>query len=106
MVRAQPSDIARRVAEQETAAQEARRHYTYRQSVLVEEMGKTGARVGEYREIRDVIFLPSGERSEKLARPPVDTLKRLRLTEEDFRDIREVQPFLQLDHPLVDQVRL
>ncbi len=53
-----------------------------------------GSNGGEYRETRDVIFLPSGERSEKFNGKPLLTLSRLQLTEEDFRDIREVQPFL------------
>jgi hypothetical protein len=69
-------------------------HYTYRQTVVVEELSPSGARVGEYRETREVVFSPEAERSERLAGKPVQALKRLRLTPEDFRDIREVQPFL------------
>jgi hypothetical protein len=61
---------------------------------VVEELSPSGARAGEYRETRDVIFSPQAERSEKLAAKPLDTLRRLKLTPEDFRDIREVQPFL------------
>ncbi len=51
-------------------------------------------RSGEFREIRDIIFSPSGERTEQTIGSPVHQLVRLKLTEEDFRDIREVQPFL------------
>jgi hypothetical protein len=47
-----------------------------------------------YREVRDVIFSPAGEKTLKLVEPQVDQLKRLRLTEEDFRDIYEVQSLL------------
>ena len=68
--------------------------YTYRQTVIVEEIGKRGMKAGEYKEVRDVIFLPSGERSEKFIGKPSLSLHRLRMTEEDFRDVREVQPFL------------
>ena len=89
-----PPDLAKRVARRATEARRARDRYTYRQSVTVEELGPGGARVGEYREVRDVIFSPEQERSERLAGNPLDTLKRLKLTEEDFRDVREVQPFL------------
>lgn len=91
---AAPADLARRVASRATETHQARDHYTYRQTVLVEELSPTGARVGEYREAREVIFSPQAERSEKLAGKPLETLKHLKLTPEDFRDIREVQPFL------------
>lgn len=53
-----------------------------------------GAQAGEYREVREVVFSPSGERSEKIIGKPLERLVRLKLTEEDFEDIREVQPFL------------
>ena len=86
-----PADLARRVAEREAAAQEARGNYTYRQQVVIEE---GGPRAGQYRETRDIIFSPAGERTEQLLRAPVNTLKRLVLTPEDFADIREIQPML------------
>jgi hypothetical protein len=81
-------------AERESAAIEARANFTYRQTVVFEEIGKNGAKAGEFQEVREVIFLPGGERSERVVSGPRNTLQRLRLTEEDFRDIREVQPFL------------
>jgi hypothetical protein len=89
-----PADLVKLVAQKESENAEARDHYTYRQTVVIEEFDKRGARDGVYREVRDVIFLPSGERSEKFIEGPVNYLNRLKLTPEDFRDIREVQPFL------------
>jgi hypothetical protein len=89
-----PPDIARRVAQKETATRDARAHYTYRQSVTVEELDNRGARGGEYREVRDIVFSPLGERSEQVIGSPRNTLRRLILTEVDFRDIREIQPFV------------
>ena len=77
------------MAERELAAQEARSRYMYRQQLVIEEGGG-----GQYRETREVIFSPTGERTEKLVRPPTNTLKRLRLTPEDFDDIRQIQPML------------
>jgi hypothetical protein len=91
---AQPVDLAKRVAQRETAAMEARLQYTYRQTVLIEEMAAKGGRAGEYREVREVIFSPTGERTEQMVGKPMSNLARLRLTDEDFRDIRDVQPFL------------
>lgn len=89
-----PPNLARLVAAKESAAIEARGHYMYRQTVIVEEFGKMNAKAGEYREVRDVIFSPTGERSEPVVQAPVNRLVRLQMTDEDFRDIREVQPFL------------
>lgn len=86
-----PPDLARRIAERELAAQHARAQYTYRQQVVIEEGGPRG---GQYRETRDIIFSPTGERTEQLVRPPSNTLKRLILTPEDFADIRDIQPLL------------
>lgn len=89
-----PSDLVRRVAARETETQEAQSNYTYEQSVTIEELDKHGARAGEYREVRDIIFSPTEQRTERLAGKPASTLKNLQLTDEDFRDIREVQPVL------------
>jgi len=89
-----PAGLARRVAARATEARRAREQYTYRQTVVVEELTPNGVRAGEYRETREVVFSPRAERSENLVGRPVETLKHLKLTEEDFRDIREVQPFL------------
>jgi hypothetical protein len=89
-----PPGLAKLVAARATEARTARDQYTYRQTVLVEELSAGGARAGEYKETREVVFSPTAERSEKPVGRPFDTLKHLKLTEEDFRDIREVQPFL------------
>ncbi len=89
-----PADLAKRVAERATETRLARTRYMYKQTVTVDELSGSGARVGEYREVREVIFSPEAERSEKVVGRPLENLKNLKLTEEDFRDIREVQPFL------------
>lgn len=86
--------LARQAARRETEAMEARAHYTYRQAVRIQEFASKGGRPGEYREIREVIFSPSGERTERFVGKPMLNLSRLHLTEEDFQDVREVQPFL------------
>jgi hypothetical protein len=83
-----PPDLARRVAERETATEAERAHYTYRQTAVLNDYA------GEYREVRDIIFSPTGERTEVTIGKPANNLRRLLLTEEDFRDIREVQPML------------
>ena len=89
-----PANLIKRVAAVETAAQQAQSNYTYRQSVAVEELDNHGSVVGQYRELRDIIFSPTEKRTEQFIGSPMKTLKNLKLTDEDFRDIREIQPFL------------
>ena len=78
----------------ETETALAQSNYTYRQSVTIDEFDGRGARSGGYREVRDIIFSPQQERTEQMVGKPEDTLSRFKMTDEDFRDIREVQPFL------------
>jgi len=85
------------VAHLEGETQKARDNYTYRQSVTVEELNERGAMAGEYREVRDVIFSPSHERTEQMVGRPLLTLQHLQLTDEDFEDIRNIQPFVLVE---------
>src|SRR5215467_3156071 len=72
-----PADLARRVAHVESETQHARDHYTYRQSVTIEEVSDHGGVAGQYHEVRDVIFSPREERSEEMVGRPLLTLKNL-----------------------------
>jgi len=89
-----PPDLVRRAAKKESENEAARSHYMYRQTVTVQDFSPRGMPGGEYREVREIIFSPSGERTERLIGKPLNSLKWLKLTDEDFRDIREVQPAL------------
>lgn len=93
---AQPplAELTRNVAKKETETEAVRNQYTYRQSVSIEEVNDRGMVVGEYREVRDIIFSPQQERTEQLLETPLNTLKRLILTPEDFQDIRQIQPLV------------
>ena len=82
------------MALRELENEQERQNYTYRQTVVLEELDKHGMRAGQYREVRDIIFSPERKRTEQVVGKPFQSLKRLIMTEEDFRDIREVQPFL------------
>ena len=88
-----PANIAKLVAAKEAEAAAERANYTYRQTMIFEERPQRG-KPGMYREVRDVVFSPAGERSEKTVEGPHNNLNRLRLTPEDFRDIYEVQSLL------------
>ena len=89
-----PAGFLRKIAERETANARARENYTFRQSVAVQEFDVHGAITGEYGEVRDVTFSPKVGRFEKVIVPGHSTLTRVRLTKEDFNDIRNIEPFL------------
>ena len=89
-----PANLLKLLLERETETSTIRGNYAYQQKVRIEELEPSGRKRGEYRESREVIFTPGGERQERMTGKASNTLDRLRLTEEDFRDIRDVQPFL------------
>jgi hypothetical protein len=89
-----PPQLLRKIAQREAESARARDSYTYRQTVTVQELDAHGLATGAYREIRDVTFSPEKGRYESLLHPPQNTLKHLKMTAEDFEDIRNVQPFL------------
>src|ERR1700679_3003510 len=89
-----PANLVRLIAARETETAQAQSNYTYRQTVTLDEMNPSGLAQGTYREIRDIIFSPAAERSEQMVGKPYSTLSHLKLTDEDFRDMREIQPFL------------
>src|SRR2546423_4217275 len=92
-----PPDLVRKVAHKESETEVERSHYAYRQSVRLVELDSRGAQTGEFKELRDIIFSPNGDRTEQLVGTPVNTLKNLKLTEEDYHDIREIQPFVLVE---------
>jgi hypothetical protein len=89
-----PANLAKLVAVRESETETERNEYTYRQSVTIDELDNRGAARGQYRETRDIIFSPSHERTEDAIGKPDNGLKYLTLTEEDFRDIRDIQPLV------------
>jgi hypothetical protein len=89
-----PRDLARRVAERESEAAKARERYTYQQSLVVEDFDHRGRKGGIYTEHREVVFSAGGERSERFTKAAANHLKYLRMTEEDFADLRDIQPML------------
>jgi hypothetical protein len=94
---APPANLAKLVAHRESETETERNEYMYRQTVEIDELDSRGLAVGAYREVRDIIFSPEHERTEEMIGRPRTTLSRLVLTEEDFRDIREIQPLVLTD---------
>jgi hypothetical protein len=97
LVGEEPPGLARLVAHRESETEAERNQYAYRQTVRVTELSDRGGQAGEYREVRDVIFSPTKERSEVMVGLPFKNLKNLILTDEDFRDIRDIQPFVLVE---------
>ena len=95
-----PPDLSRRVAHRESETAEERRHYAYTQSVRLQELDGRGVETGEYREVREVIFSPTGDRTDRFTSEPVKHLKSLILTPEDFADLRDIQPFVMAEDQL------
>jgi hypothetical protein len=89
-----PPNLAKLAAHRETETETERNEYTYRQNVTIDELDDHGGARGQYHETRDVIFSPQHDRSEDLVGHPSSTLKNLILTEEDFADIRNIQPLV------------
>jgi hypothetical protein len=89
-----PANLAKLVAHRETETGTERNEYTYRQGVTIDELDDHGAARGQYRETRDVIFSPQHDRTELVVGNASNGLKNLILTEEDFEDIRNIQPLV------------
>jgi hypothetical protein len=89
-----PDHLLKKIAQREAENEDARNSYTYRQTVAVQEFSGPGLMTGEYREVRDITFSTEKGRYETVLEQPRSTLKRLKLTNQDFEDIRNIQPFL------------
>jgi hypothetical protein len=88
-----PPNLLKQIAAMESTIALARENYTYRQTVTVQEVDHRDMVEGEYRERRDVTFSPSGSRYEQVVEKPANTLTEIKMTPEDFADIRSIQPF-------------
>jgi len=89
-----PENLARLVAHRESQTEAERNQYLYRQTVTIDELDDRGAVRGQYKEVRDIIFSPAQERTEESVGKPLNSLKNLIMTPEDFRDIRDIQPLV------------
>lgn len=89
-----PPNLLKKIAQRETENAKAREDYTYRQSVTIEEFNAEGAVSGQYHEVRDITFSPTRGRYEQPVQAAQNTLTRIKLTAEDFADIRNIEPFL------------
>jgi hypothetical protein len=89
-----PQDLIAKFTEKESKFREALNHYTYRRTVKVETIDDDGKPDGQYYEVDDVIFTPSGKRTEKVVYAPENTLQRIAMSPADFQDIQQRLPFV------------
>ena len=89
-----PDDIIKKFAAKETEFQDALNHYTYRRVAKVQTIDDDNKVDGEWYEVDDVIFDPSGKRTEKTVYAPESTLQRVMMSPSDMSDIQKGYPFV------------
>ena len=87
-------DIVRKFAEKEKEFRTARANYVYRQDIRVQTLNANDRVTGEWHQVMDVTFDPSGRRTERVVFAPASTLQTIQLTPQDIQDFREIQPFV------------
>jgi len=95
--------IIEKFAAREAVFKQARNNYTYTQDITVQTLeGNTVD--GEWRQIWDITYDDKGGRIENVTFAPMDSLRRVSMTREDFDDIRNRLPFVLTteDLPLYD----
>ena len=89
-----PDQIVQKFAAKETEFQEALNHYTYRRVAKVQTVDDDNKVDGEWYQVDDVIFDPSGKRTEKTIFAPESTLQRVMMSPSDMQDIQKGYPFV------------
>ena len=89
-----PDQIIKEFAAKESEFKDALNNYTYRRTTRVQTIDDDDKVDGEYYEVDDVIFDPSGRRTEKVVFAPGSTLTRVMMSPSDFQDIQHGYPFV------------
>ena len=69
-------------------------NYTYERSVKVETIDDEGKVDGQYFQVTDISFDPTGKRFEHVVLAPASSLERVQMSPADFQDIEERLPFV------------
>jgi hypothetical protein len=86
--------IIQHFAAREGEFKRERDNYTYKQTFVVQTIDSSGQPDGEYRMTSDIVFSTTGKRYDKVTYAPPSTLQRVSLSEQDFADLQNVQPFV------------
>jgi hypothetical protein len=89
-----PEQIIKEFSAKETEFQDALNHYTYRRVARVQTLDDDNKVDGEWYEVDDVIFDPSGARTEKVVFAPASSLTRVMMSPSDLQDIQHGYPFV------------
>ncbi len=89
-----PDEIIKKFAAKETEFQEALNHYTYRRVARVQTIDDDNKVDGEWFEVDDVIFDPTGRRVEHVVNAPASSLTRVMMSPSDLQDIQHGYPFV------------
>jgi hypothetical protein len=89
-----PEQIIKQFSAKETEFQDALNHYTYRRVARVQTLDDDNKVDGEWSEVDDVIFDPSGARVEKVVFAPANSLTRVMMSPSDLQDIQHGYPFV------------
>jgi hypothetical protein len=90
-----PDQLIQKMGARETAFDEARRNYTFRQSVKVDTISDDTNKVdGEYLQVTDIVFDADGKRTEHVVFAPQNTLERVIMSPVDFDEIQHRLPFV------------
>jgi hypothetical protein len=89
------AQIVENMGKLESAFAAARNDYTFRQDVKFNTISDdTGRPDGEYHQITDISFNPDGKRVEHVVFAPQNTIEKVIMTENDFKDIEKKLPFV------------
>ena len=86
--------IIQQFAAREAEFREERENFTYVQTFVVQTIDSGGQPDGEYRMTSDIVFTPAGKRYENVTYAPPPTLERVTLSQQDFADLKNIQPFV------------
>jgi hypothetical protein len=89
-----PEQIIRQFAAHESEFQKALNHYTWRRAARVQTIDDDNKVDGEYYQVDDVLFDPTGKRIEKTVYAPVSTLQRVQISPSDLQEIQRSDPFV------------
>lgn len=88
-------EIIKRFGERESAFNQARQNYIFRQTVKVQTISDdTGRPDGEYQQVTDITFDRQGRRSEHVVFAPQNSLQRVMMSPTDFDEIEHRLPFV------------
>lgn len=89
-----PDQIIKEFAAKEAEFQEALNHYTYRHTARVQTIDDDGKVDGEWYQVDDVTFDPSGRRLDRVVYAPESTLTRILMMPSDMQDIQSNYTFV------------